>query len=190
MGACRRRNLPGRRRHLVFGIEVSVEALLSPTHLLLAAGFLLMLSGPVRAALARTRRLPRRSWRDLAPALWSMTLGYSVLTFFTSYAHPFVDSYAATAFRVGDAFSAARASAGSLPDPLLLQALGVAGILLQTGLLTAVIVAILRTWRPPFGGRDLLISGSLQNAFNKHYATFVGVPNLGRLFLTKLTYSF
>jgi outer membrane receptor protein involved in Fe transport len=34
------------------------------------------------------------------------------------------------------------------------------------------------------------VSGSLQNLFNKHYATFVGVPNLGRLFLTKLTYSF
>jgi hypothetical protein len=25
---------------------------------------------------------------------------------------------------------------------------------------------------------------------NKHYSTFVGVPNLGRLLLTKLSYTF
>jgi iron complex outermembrane receptor protein len=52
------------------------------------------------------------------------------------------------------------------------------------------VVDVQGTWRPPFGARDLMVSGSLQNLFNKHYATFVGVPNLGRLFLTKLTYSF
>jgi outer membrane receptor for ferrienterochelin and colicins len=46
------------------------------------------------------------------------------------------------------------------------------------------------TWRPPVGARNLLITANLQNVANKHYATFVGIPNLGRLFLTKLTYTF
>jgi len=46
------------------------------------------------------------------------------------------------------------------------------------------------TWRPPVGARNLLITANLQNVANKHYATFVGVPNLGRLLLTKLTYTF
>ncbi len=46
------------------------------------------------------------------------------------------------------------------------------------------------TWRPPLGARNMLISASVQNLANKHYATFVGVPKLGRLFLTKLTYTF
>jgi outer membrane receptor for ferrienterochelin and colicins len=46
------------------------------------------------------------------------------------------------------------------------------------------------TWRPPLGARNMLISASVQNLTNKHYATFVGVPKLGRLFLTKLTYTF
>ena len=46
------------------------------------------------------------------------------------------------------------------------------------------------TWRPPLGARNMLISASVQNLTNKHYATFVGVPRLGRLFLTKLTYTF
>lgn len=46
------------------------------------------------------------------------------------------------------------------------------------------------SWRPPLGARTMLISASVQNVANKHYATFVGVPRLGRLFLTKITYTF
>ena len=39
--------------HIVFGIEVSIDALLSPTHLLLLIGALLILSGPLRAGMVR-----------------------------------------------------------------------------------------------------------------------------------------
>jgi iron complex outermembrane receptor protein len=46
------------------------------------------------------------------------------------------------------------------------------------------------TWRPPVGARNMLISLNVQNLLNKHYATFVGVPNLGRLVLTKVSYTF
>ncbi len=35
--------------HMLFGIEVNVDALLSPTHLLLAVGMALIVSGPLRA---------------------------------------------------------------------------------------------------------------------------------------------
>jgi iron complex outermembrane receptor protein len=46
------------------------------------------------------------------------------------------------------------------------------------------------TWRPPVGARNMLISLNVQNLLNEHYATFVGVPNLGRLVLTKVSYTF
>lgn len=46
------------------------------------------------------------------------------------------------------------------------------------------------TWKPPIGAGNMLFSASLQNVANKHYSTFVGVPNLGRLLLTKLSYTF
>ncbi|HEV8600869.1 MAG TPA: TonB-dependent receptor [Gemmatimonadales bacterium] len=46
------------------------------------------------------------------------------------------------------------------------------------------------TWRPPLGARNMLITASVQNVLNKHYAAFVGVPNLGRLVLTKISYTF
>ncbi len=46
------------------------------------------------------------------------------------------------------------------------------------------------TWRPPFGNRNMLLSVNVQNLLNKKYSTFVGVPNLGLLAITKVTYSF
>jgi hypothetical protein len=35
----------------------------------------------------------------------------------------------------------------------------------------------------------MLIALSVTNVFNKGYATFVGVPKLGRLVLTKISYT-
>ncbi|HEU5218064.1 MAG TPA: TonB-dependent receptor, partial [Gemmatimonadales bacterium] len=46
------------------------------------------------------------------------------------------------------------------------------------------------SWRPPLGSRNMLFSANIQNLLNKHYATFVGVPRMGRVLLTKLTYTF
>lgn len=46
------------------------------------------------------------------------------------------------------------------------------------------------TWRPPFGNRKMLLSVSVQNLLDKKYATFVGVPNLGILAITKIRYEF
>jgi iron complex outermembrane receptor protein len=52
------------------------------------------------------------------------------------------------------------------------------------------VVDLQGTWRPPLGSRNMLFSANVQNLLNKHYATFVGVPRLGRVLLTKLTYTF
>ena len=52
------------------------------------------------------------------------------------------------------------------------------------------VIDLQATWRPPLGSRNMLFSANLQNLLNKHYATFVGVPKMGRVLLTKLTYTF
>ncbi len=80
--------------HLLFGIEVSVEALLSPTHLLLATGGILMITGPLRAAWQRLPGHASFTWRTGLPALLSLTLVLALLAFFTQFAHPFVDNWA------------------------------------------------------------------------------------------------
>jgi iron complex outermembrane receptor protein len=46
------------------------------------------------------------------------------------------------------------------------------------------------SWRPPIGVRNMLLSLSVQNVFNKGYVTFVGVPTIGRLVLSKVSYTF
>jgi hypothetical protein len=75
--------------HAMFGIEVSVEALLSPTHLLLAGGFFLMFAAPVRAYQAsNATQLP---WR--VPA--GVALVVANVMFITQYLNPFAEYYPA-----------------------------------------------------------------------------------------------
>jgi len=73
--------------HMAFGIEQNNEALLSPSHLILAAGMFLMMSGPFRSAWSR-----RESHAPYS-AILSLTLVLTGLTFMTSYASPFVNFY-------------------------------------------------------------------------------------------------
>jgi Tol biopolymer transport system component len=80
--------------HTVLGIEVNTEALLSPTHLTLALGIVLIVSAPLRAAWLRsTEAAP--GWKALAPAILSLLLVFAMFNFFTQFAHPFVDVFAA-----------------------------------------------------------------------------------------------
>src|SRR6266849_4911428 len=113
------------RWHTLFGFEVNLETVLSPTHLLLALSGILIMGGPFRAAMLRptipvqgsfTSTLVHR-WKTLLPMLLSLTAILSVFTFFTQFAHPFVTTEAVITFYTVE------------------QALLIASILLQTGLL-------------------------------------------------------
>jgi hypothetical protein len=73
--------------HEIFGIEENVEALLSPTHLLLLAGGAIALSAPLRRMLrAETVEVSRK---EFLPALLSLTLLTAVSAFFLGYLSPF-----------------------------------------------------------------------------------------------------
>lgn len=71
--------------HLTFGFEQGVEALTSPTHLLLAVGATLFLSSPLRAAWTRGAS----SLREQLPAMISAGLVFTLVAFFTLYQSPF-----------------------------------------------------------------------------------------------------
>lgn len=73
--------------HEIFGIEANVEALLSPTHLLLLAGGALALSAPLRTML----RSPtvEVSMSEFLPALLSLTLLTAIGAFFLGFLSPF-----------------------------------------------------------------------------------------------------
>ena len=133
--------------HLILGIERGTEALLSPTHLGLAMGIGLALSGPLRAAWHRSESTP--SWQQLGPAIFSLTFTFSLLTFFTVYASPLI-----TPWPIIDTSSS--------------PTRGITDILLITALSMSFVLLALRRWRLPFGTFTFMfgLNGALMVVFS------------------------
>ena len=145
--------------HIAFAVEADVEALISPSHLVLAVGSTLMLTGPLRAAW-------RRPTTDVAPwpAMLSLAFLLSSLTFWTQYANHFGRPWPAAGNR-----PTAPVFAVVAPDPIfrgaeiqnlyVAHALGVASILLQAGFIAGIVLLALRRWGPrlPFGAFALVL---------------------------------
>src|SRR5262245_4766719 len=74
--------------HVTFGIEKGIEGLISPSHLALAFGGGLMVTGPLRAGLHRGAGGQHR-WIAQMPMVVSLTTFLSLLTFFTEYVSPY-----------------------------------------------------------------------------------------------------
>ena len=130
--------------YILFGIENDIEALLSPTHLVLALGWVLIVGGPLRAAWLRTDEVPTTGWATQFPKVFALAFILSVFTFFTTYANPFAHILASGGQpEVQSAFG---------------TALGVAGFLLQPALLMGVVLLALRRWKLPFGSLTLVIT--------------------------------
>jgi WD40 repeat protein len=70
--------------HSIFGIELEVDALFSPTHLMLFTGGILIVSGPLRAALRRPQAARR------LPAALSLACVLAVAGAMTQFASPLV----------------------------------------------------------------------------------------------------
>ncbi|MEX2392953.1 MAG: hypothetical protein WD826_00600 [Actinomycetota bacterium] len=120
--------------HQIFGIEVDIEALLSPTHLMLLTGGLLMLSMPARNA---SKRNDGRvvSFGRFFPTIMSLTLTSAVAMFFTQY-------YAA--HRMGGLF---RDDSGG--DFWVVHQIG--AILITGALLVGPTLFAVRRWNTPLG---------------------------------------
>src|SRR5829696_4613555 len=128
--------------HTVFGIEVGVAALLSPSHLLLLVGGLLMVTSPVRSAWSSPGLPARAPAARLFPALWATTLTTAVVLFFFQYLSAFVTR------------SPSAATEG--PEGLLTTITGVASVLVTNLILVAPVLLLARRWRLPFGTVALL----------------------------------
>ncbi len=129
--------------HILFGIEADVEALLSPTHLLLAIGMFLMITGNVRAWWARPTPIGVPRLVEQLPMILSLGMTLSIITFMTQFAH-YMEVYA------------------SVPRPHELQqsmsiALGIAGYLLQMLILMGCIFTVLKRARLARGALFILL---------------------------------
>lgn len=126
--------------HELFGIEQDFDALLSPSHLALGLGLGLVVSGPLRAAWARVGVQP--TWRNLTPAILSLSALICALTFFMMFSHPLMSNIGgADHYHFSDETG---------------QVAGVVSILLMTGLVVGPAYLALRRWRLPLGSLTLV----------------------------------
>lgn len=120
--------------HQLVGVEANIEALVSPTHLGLAIGALLIVGGPLRELLRRQNQAQRGLLTD-APAVLSLTYVLSLIGFMGQYLHPLGDVWPAT----------------QTAEPFFGQALGLGQIVFFTVLLMGAVLALLRRRDLPFG---------------------------------------
>ena len=127
--------------HDVFGIEVGIEALLSPTHLLLALGGAITISGPLYAIWSGAKARP-----SFLPTILSATYLIAVITFMLQFLNPFKDPWAARSFLL------------DFPTELNYSiALGIGGIMLFAAILIGLVASLNKHWRFPFGSFAIMI---------------------------------
>ena len=128
--------------HSIFGIEQDVEALFSPTHLLLFVGMLLILSSPLRAAWAADPLDAAPRYARFLPTLASVTLSTVLVAFMWQFQSAFLD---------GDAFGPFARGYYELISP-------VASVMATTLILLAPLVLMARRWVLPFGTATTLFA--------------------------------
>lgn len=138
--------------HSTFGFEVGVEALTSPSHLLLAIGATLFLSAPLRAAWNRS---PSPTGIRQLPLLLSATIVGVLVTFFTVYQNPLTEPFGTPG--------------GPAPDQSFL------GILWFTAIIVALVATLLRRFELTLGAFTLLL-GVLGLLVTAIHLTFEFVP--------------
>ena len=140
--------------HLVFGIEQDIDALFSPTHLLLFLGIALIVSSPFRDAWSAPDPAAP-GLRAFLPALVSLALVVSLVAFFFMYWSPYT-TWAPT--RGAAAFVAGAPAEYQESLRYSLTTDGVASVLTTTLLLVGPLLLVLRRWRPPAGTATLLVT--------------------------------
>ena len=130
--------------HEIFGIEVDLEALLSPSHLLLMVGGLFMLSAPIRWGLSEQGKAAT-GLRTFLPTVVTLTLATALVSFFLMFLSAFVPH---DYVRVSGQISQSQ------------QVHGVASVLVTNLLLVAPMLFVLRRLVPPAGTFTILFGGA------------------------------
>lgn len=135
--------------HTLLGIEVNIDALLSPPHLLIGLGAFMLVSGPLVADWARpSARIP-------LTGLLSAVYTLAIINFFTNYVHP-------VATPLADLTTSRQLLAGVRSDVVYqMHALGVASFLIQSALVCGLILLLLRRWQLPIGAVTLIMTLSV-----------------------------
>jgi len=151
--------------HSFFGVEDRIEAVTSPTHLIIGFGVILLLSGPIGSALAARSHL--KTLGAQLPLIFSLATVMEFVRLGTSYAY---DVGAALAFAPAPAL-------GASPDFFVATTMaqykagtGILIVLLQSLVLAGFALWIACRFKPAFGAYtllficgDLMLAGALTN---------------------------
>ncbi|MCY3947505.1 MAG: hypothetical protein OXF44_14605 [Anaerolineaceae bacterium] len=128
--------------HEIFGFESGIDALVSPSHLLLVLSGLLFMSGPLRSTLAQGAT--GRGWKLLFPPLTAALMALTLATLFTGFNNVWsqVDRYVTID-----------------PDSnrKLAEAYTVATVLIPAALMTGALLFLRRRMALPFGAVTYLV---------------------------------
>lgn len=125
--------------HTLFGIETGLDALLSPTHLLLFLGLILILTTPIRTARLRNPG-DDLSRADRTVVIMGFTLSTALLGFIFEYL-----------WVSGQPWVAEQPFSPRTGQGQFEAIFGVAALLITNLLLLGPIAYALKQWRPPFG---------------------------------------
>lgn len=137
--------------HQVLGIEQDIDILFSPTHLVLMTAMALIITSPLRSALAAPggREVPRL--RAFLPPLLSITLLTALVSLFFMYFSIFTDLYSPVATEEGFG------SFGEFGEEYFIVN-GIATALVSNLILVTPVLFLLKRWQPPFGAVTVLFT--------------------------------
>ncbi len=146
--------------HEVFGIEVGMDALFSPTHLLLAIGGVMAVSGPLYGVWYRHGLRPIHDLPTILSTLYFM----SILTFMLQFVQPFSYPWAAASFAI----------LNPIPIDYGIM-LGMASLLIFTTVFVGIIMSTVKHWVYPFGSFTIVLSlnAALMTFMNGEYYRFI-----------------
>lgn len=123
--------------HEVFGVEADIEALLSPTHLVLAVSMFLLVSANIRVWFHTTPPIGKPRLVDQLPLLISFSMSLGMISFMTQFSH----------------FVSAHTNSTSQS----LQSMAITGYLFHTAVLLGGILFLLHRGRIAMGGLTIAI---------------------------------
>ena len=136
--------------HSIFGIEADTEALMNPTHLLLFAGSVLILTSPLRAAW-HSDGAREQTYRSFFPVLLSMVLSTAMVAFFLMFLSPFTQWFPVAEFvRWAPTVHIDLVEMG--------QELGIASHVFTSLIFVTPLLVAMRRWRLPFGSATTLFT--------------------------------
>lgn len=129
--------------HELFGFEAGIDALVSPSHLVLAASGVLFMSGPLRSFLTQGRT--QGSWPELFPPLAAALMVLIIASLFTGFNNLWsqVDRYAAIDIAAG--------------ERRLAEAYTIATALIPAALMTGALLFLRRRMALPPGATTFLL---------------------------------